>query len=70
MIEFFTRMSDVPFVVAANRVFADDSAELERIRSTLALPPDVILLSCDARDRESVKGVLLGLLRRILQTLE
>lgn len=70
MIEFFTRMSDVPFVVAANRVSADDSAEFERIRSTLALPPDVILLGCDARDRESVKDVLLGLLRRILQTLE
>jgi len=70
MIEFFTRMSDVPFVVAANRVSADDAAELGRIRTALALPPDVILLGCDARDRESVKGVLLGLLRRILQTME
>lgn len=70
MIEFFTRMSDVPFVVAANRVSAEDAAELERIRTALALPPDVILVGCDARDRESVKGVLLGLLRRILQTLE
>jgi hypothetical protein len=70
MIEFFTRMSDVPFVVAANRVSADDSGELERIRSALSLPSGVILLGCDARDRESVKGVLLGLLRRILQTLE
>jgi hypothetical protein len=70
MIEFFTRMSDVPFVVAANRVDKDDAAGLERIRSTLALPPDVTLLGCDARDRESVKSVLLGLLFRILQTLE
>ena len=70
MIEFFTRMSDVPFVVAANRVSANDAAEVDRIRSALALPPEVILLGCDARDRESVKGVLLGLLRRILQTLE
>ena len=69
MIEFFTRMSDVPFVVAANRVAAGDSSELERIRTALALPPDVILLGCDARDRESVKSVLLGLLRRILETL-
>lgn len=70
MIEFFTRMSDVPFVVAANRIAEDDAAGLEPIRRTLALPPDVTLLGCDARDRESVKSVLLGLLFRILQTLE
>jgi len=70
MIEFFTRISDVPFVVAANRVSEGDAAGLERIRSTLALPPKVALIGCDARDRESVKSVLLGLLFRILQTLE
>src|SRR5512137_1225966 len=37
MIEFFTKMSDVPFVVAANKVEATDESLLARIRDELAL---------------------------------
>jgi small GTP-binding protein len=66
MIEFFTGMSDVPFVVAANKVASDDVATLSSLRSRLDLAEDVPLLAVDAKDRESVKGVLLGLLYRIL----
>jgi small GTP-binding protein len=66
MIEFFTGMSDVPFVVAANKVASDDVATLSSLRSRLELAEDVPLLAVDAKDRESVKGVLLGLLYRIL----
>jgi small GTP-binding protein len=69
MIEFFTGMSDVPFVVAANKVAADDTATLTSLRSRLSLSEDVPLLAVDARDRESVKGVLLGLLYRILDSM-
>jgi small GTP-binding protein len=69
MIEFFTGMSDVPFVVAANKVAADDTETLTSLRSRLALAEDVPLLAVDARDRESVKGVLLGLLYRILDSM-
>jgi small GTP-binding protein len=69
MIEFFTSMSDVPFVVAANRADADDSTTLGRLRTDLALADDVPLLAVDARDKESVKAVLLGLLYRILESM-
>jgi signal recognition particle receptor subunit beta len=69
MIEFFTGMSDVPFVVAANKVAADDTETLTGLRSRLSLSEDVPLLAVDARDRESVKGVLLGLLYRILDSM-
>jgi small GTP-binding protein len=69
MIEFFTGMSDVPFVVAANKVAADDTETLTSLRSRLSLAEDVPLLAVDARDRESVKGVLLGLLYRILDSM-
>ena len=69
MIEFFTGMSDVPFVVAANKVAADDEAALRSVRERLSLDPSVPLLPVDARDRESVKGVLLGLLYRILDSM-
>lgn len=66
MMEFFTGMSDVPFVVAANKVAVDDVATLSTLRSRLGLDEGIPLMPCDARDRESVKGVLLGLLYRIL----
>jgi small GTP-binding protein len=69
MIEFFTNMSDVPFVVAANRADADDAAGLDVLRTSLALAADVPLLPVDARDKESVKAVLLGLLYRILESM-
>ena len=69
MMEFFTGMSDVPFVVAANKVAVDDVATLSTLRSRLGLDEGIPLVPCDARDRESVKGVLLGLLYRILDSI-
>ncbi len=69
MIDFFTSMSDVPFVVAANKVKDDDTDALSALRSRLELSDDVPLLPVDSRSRESVKGVLLGLLYRILDSM-
>lgn len=64
MIDYFSAISDVTFVVAVNRVTEED--DLDKIREQLALPDDVSLLPVDARDRESVKAVLLALLYAIL----
>jgi small GTP-binding protein len=69
MIKFFTGMSDVPFVVAANKVDPDDDHILSATRASLELADDVPLLPCDARDKDSVKAVLLGLLYRILDSM-
>jgi small GTP-binding protein len=69
MIEFFRSMSDVPFVVAANKVGVEDTVMLTTLRGLLGLDESVPLLPVDARDRESVKGVLLGLLYRILDSM-
>jgi len=69
MIEFFTGMSDVPFVVAANKAGPQDTDTLTSLRDRLGLSETVPLLAVDARDRESVKGVLLGLLYRILDSM-
>jgi small GTP-binding protein len=70
MIQFFTEMSDVPFVVAANKVRADDEDTLRMVRSDLGLADDTPLLPVDARDRDSVKSALLGLLYEILKSME
>jgi len=70
MISFFTSMSDVPFVVAANKVDADDTDTIRNLRDELGLAEHVPLLPVDARDRDSVKAVLLGLLYEILENME
>lgn len=69
MIDFFTEMSDVPFVVAANKVAADDTDTIRSVRTTLQLADHVPLLPVDARDKDSVKAVLLGLLYEILESM-
>lgn len=70
MIEFFTEMSDVPFVVAANKVAADDEEALRMVRTDLGLADATPLLPVDARSRDSVKAALLGLLYEILKSME
>jgi small GTP-binding protein len=69
MITFFKEMSDVPFVVAANKVEADDTEALQQVRDTLGLEDAVPLLPVDAREKDSVKAVLLGLLYEILESM-
>lgn len=70
MIRFFTDMSDVPFVVAGNKVDAEDLEALRALRTELELDDKVPLLPVDARDKDSVKAVLLGLLYEILESME
>ena len=67
MVEYFRRLSDVSFVVAVNRLDAADGAGLARARSELGLDDNVPVLAVDARDKESVKAVLLALLYTILE---
>lgn len=69
MITFFTDMSDVPFVVAANKVDADDTDTIVNVRKQLDLADRVPLLPVNARDKDSVKAVLLGLLYEILESM-
>jgi signal recognition particle receptor subunit beta len=62
-------MSDVPFVVAANKVPPTDMKTLRTVRTAIELSDEIPLLPVDARDKESVKAVLLGLLYRILDSM-
>ncbi|WP_030621518.1 GTP-binding protein [Streptomyces sclerotialus] len=54
----------MPFVVAHND-FGGEHHTLEQIRDALDLSPGVPLISCDARDRESSKQVLISLVRHL-----
>ncbi|MBO8198345.1 ATP/GTP-binding protein [Streptomyces smyrnaeus] len=55
--------SQTPFVVAVNAFDEAPSYSDEELREALDLTDDVPLLVCDARSRESSKGVLLALMR-------
>jgi small GTP-binding protein len=65
LIARFAEITDVPFVVAANK--QDDPAALPvtYMRKRLQLPYEVPVLPCVATDKESVKQVLLTLLEHI-----
>lgn len=56
----------IPFVVAVNQFDGSTAHELDEIRSALQLEPQVLVTYCDARERNSVKSVLLALFEVIL----
>ncbi|TYC68154.1 ATP-binding protein [Streptomyces sp. CB01881] len=52
----------VPFVVAANTFPESPTYPTEELRTALDLPPEVPIVTCDARTRESSRDVLLALM--------
>jgi uncharacterized protein len=56
----------MPFVVAVNRFdVPGPQPSLDRVRDALSLAADVPLVDCDARLRDSCKGVLIALVRHL-----
>lgn len=71
ILEFFSTLSDAPFVVGATRMpDGDPSATIEKIRKELNIDGDIQVIPCNALEKEDVKKVLLGLLYDILKTLD
>jgi signal recognition particle receptor subunit beta len=56
-VDYFERRR-IPFTVAVNHFDGADQYPAETVRDALDLDPGVPLVMCDARDRESVKEVL------------
>ncbi|BFV56440.1 ATP/GTP-binding protein [Kitasatospora sp. CMC57] len=55
--------SGVPFVVAANTFPESPTYPTEELRAALDLPPEVPIVTCDARTRASGRDVLMALMR-------
>ncbi len=55
-----------PFVVVVNRFEHGPRFELDEVREALGLDDWIPILECDARQRDSVKEVLVGLLEQVL----
>ncbi|MGK5534311.1 GTP-binding protein [Streptomyces sp. URMC 129] len=66
-VDFFEHRG-IPFVVAVNCFDGVRAAELPDVAAALDLAPGTPVMHCDARDRASVKEVLLTLLHHVLTT--
>jgi uncharacterized protein len=67
ILDVFRSYASTPYVVAANKQDMEDAWSPEDLRIALKVQPDVKLLPCVAKNKESVKGVLLELLYSILE---
>ena len=66
-IDYFER-NGTPFIIAVNCFDGAPRFEPEDIRIALALGPDVPVVMCDARERDSVKKVLVSLVRYVMNS--
>jgi uncharacterized protein len=66
-IDYFERRA-IPFIVALNCFDGARRYDVEDVRLALDLEPDLPIISCDARSRESAKQVLITLVEHVLVT--
>jgi len=64
-IDYFERR-EIPFIIALNCFAGARRYEAEDVRMALDLEPDVPIILCDARSRESAKEVLITLVEHVL----
>ena len=64
-IDYFER-NGTPFIVAVNCFDGAPRFQAEDIRIALSLGPDVPVVLCDARERDSVKHVLISLVKHVM----
>ncbi|MFF5449587.1 ATP/GTP-binding protein [Streptomyces sp. NPDC012888] len=64
-VDYFERR-EIPFLVAVNCFDGADRHPVASVREALDLNPEVPVRLCDARDRESVKDVLVGVVEHAM----
>ena len=67
VLDFFEERHE-PYVVAVNHFEGSDKFDVDEVREALGVDDTVSIVYCDARDRSSVKDVLVALLDRVLLT--
>lgn len=70
ILEVFKSYASTPYVVAANKQDLPDAWSPEDVRIALKIEKNVKVLGCVARDKETVKEVLLELLYSILENMQ
>jgi len=64
-IDYFERR-DIPFIIALNVFDGARRYSVEDVRTALDLDPNLPIVMCDARSRESAKEVLITLIEHVL----
>ena len=59
----------LPFIVAVNQFEGIEKYTLDQVKAALALPPEVPIISIDARDRDSAKAALIRVTEYALEHL-
>ena len=59
----------LPFIVAVNEFNGVNQYTLDQVKAALALPPEVPIISIDARDRDSAKAALIRVTEYALEHL-
>jgi signal recognition particle receptor subunit beta len=57
---------EIPFIIGVNRFDYSRRFAIDEIQDALGISDSAPLVECDARDRESVKGVLVALTEEVL----
>lgn len=57
---------EIPFIVGINRFAGGQRFSPSEVRDALGITTGIPMVECDARDRESVKGVLVALTEEVL----
>jgi hypothetical protein len=70
ILDTFRGYAATPYVVAANKQDQEDAWAPDDLRIALKIDGEVKLLPCVARNKDSVKGVLLELLYSILERMD
>jgi uncharacterized protein len=66
-IDYFERRQ-IPFIVALNCFDGSQRYETDDVRLALDLDPDLPIILCDARNKDSAKEVLITLVEHVLVT--
>jgi signal recognition particle receptor subunit beta len=66
-IDYFERR-EIPFIIALNCFDGARRYDTEDVRMALDLEPDMPIVLCDARSKESAKDVLIALVEHVLMT--
>jgi signal recognition particle receptor subunit beta len=66
-VDFFESRG-IQFLVAVNEFEDALRYQIDDVRSALDLKPDIPVIFCDARDRRSATGVLIDLIKHLLQS--
>ena len=65
VLDYFERR-DTPFIVAVNHFPGQQEFDLDEVREALGVDESIPVVACDARDRESVKDVLVAVIEQVL----